>query len=404
MQSKDIVVIGGGMVGLSAALALANLGLSVTVVDGEWGDQALSKAPQLRVSAISLSSQHFLQHLEVWQNIAAQRLCAYTHMKVWEQDSFASISFDHHSVQQPHLGHIIENQLIRQQLWQQAEQHASINLIAPAKIAKLVMGQSEVFVELNSGAMLTTKLVVGADGANSFVRQQQSMPQTFWDYGHRAIVATIKTVEAHQNTARQVFTPAGPLAFLPLWQDDLCSIVWSQTSERAEHLMAMEDTDFNRTLTTTFDNQLGMCELQSQRVSFPLKMSYSRQWVKDRTVLIGDAAHTIHPLAGQGANLGFMDAAALAQVIDEGLKAGKDIADIAQLRQYERWRKSEAIKMIAVMEGFKRLFSGSHPVKKLIRDIGLSAADNLPFAKPQLIRQALGLEGELPKSAKLITR
>lgn len=400
IQQQQIVVVGGGMVGLSAALALADCGLQVAVIDNETGDKPLAEQPELRVSAINLASSQFLSALGAWQKLPISRLTPYQKMQVWEQDSFARIGFDHAMVNQPQLGHIIENQAIRSALWQQAQAHAKVQLIAPAKIAKLVPGNSEIFIELDNGKMLTAELLVGADGANSFVRQQMQMPLTFWDYGHQAIVATIKTQQPHQHCARQAFTPTGPLAFLPLWDDNLCSIVWSQTPERVQELMAMDDIAFNQALTVAFDNQLGLCEVQSKRVSFPLKMQYCRQWLKNNVVLVGDAAHSIHPLAGQGVNLGFMDAAALAQQVTANLQADKPFNHLSGLRGYERWRKSEATKMIAAMEGFKRLFAGANPLKKLIRDIGLTAADKLPLVKEKLIAQAIGLEGDLPELAK----
>lgn len=399
MQHFDVIVAGGGMVGLSAALAIANANLSVAVIDATVGDQAVTAEPELRVSAINLATQRFLTRLDIWQAIAEQRLHPYQSMQVWDQDSFAKIEFDNQQIAQPVLGHIVENQLIRQQLWQKAQQTDNLELLAPKTIVKLAQGQSECFLQLSDDSMLTANLVVGADGANSWIRQQAGLPLTFWDYGQTAIVATVKTQEPHLNCARQVFTKHGPLAFLPLWQDNLCSIVWSQSSDQADDLLGLDETDFCQQLTVAFDNRLGMCELVSERQSYPLKMRYARQWVKDRILLLGDAAHTIHPLAGQGANLGFMDAAALAQTLVALHTHNQDIGLAANLRQFERWRKTEAGKMIAAMEGFKRLFEGNHPVKKLIRGLGLSATSQVLPVKQKIMRHAAGLEGELPKLA-----
>ena len=400
MQTYDVAIVGGGMIGLSAALAMAQNGLSVAIIEAEAGDRALGPEPELRVSAINLASQQFLKNLGVWSEIESERLLPYQDMQVWEQDSFAEIAFDHQQILQPQLGFIIENQLIRRCLWAKAQADEHIDLKVPCKIQKLAHGHSETFVHLDDDSMLTAKLVVGADGANSWVRKQAGLPITFWDYGHQAIVATIQTQEPHGNCARQVFTPAGPLAFLPLWQDNLCSIVWSQTSDQAQHLLALDKTAFSRELTVAFDNRLGPCELVSERQSYPLKMRYARKWVKDRVALIGDAAHSIHPLAGQGANLGFMDAAALAQTLSELKQQNLDIGEAANLRHFERWRKAEAVKMIAAMEGFKRLFAGDNPVKKLIRGLGLAGTNQLLPAKQLIMRQATGLEGELPKLAQ----
>lgn len=405
MQNLDVVIVGGGIVGLTLALALKDSPLSIAIIDkemgdSETGDRELSIQPENRVSAISLASENIFTNLGVWADIQTRRMQSYRQMQVWEQDSFASIEFNCKEVNQPQLGHIIENQSIRKALWQAAQQQANLSIIAPARISKLMLGQQEAFISLDNEQMLTARLVVGADGSNSWVRQQAALPTTFWDYDHHAIVATIATELAHQCTARQVFSPSGPLAFLPLADAKQCSIVWSQQVSQAEGLMALDDSDFAKALTASFDARLGRCKLLTPRQVYPLKMRYARQWVKDRVALIGDAAHSIHPLAGQGANLGLLDAAALAQSLSQLAVEGEDIGAAANLRQFERWRKAEASKMIAAMEGFKRLFAGNNPLKKFIRDTGLLMVDKLPMVKQQCIQQAMGLQGELPPLAQ----
>lgn len=400
MQSYDVVIVGGGMVGLTLALALKDSSMSVAVIDAQTGDRPLTEQPELRVSAISRASETIFKQLGVWSSIVSGRHQAYTRMMVWDKDSFAEINFSAQQVDQQHLGHIIENQQICRSLWQQVEHADNIELLAPKRINKLVFGQQESFISLDDDSMLTASLVVGADGANSYVRQQAAMPLTFWDYDHLAIVATIKTELPHLLTARQVFTPSGPLAFLPLEDPNTCSIVWSQQAEQAQALLELNDKDFGHALTAAFDARLGICEVVSERQSFPLRMRYARQWIKDRVALVGDAAHTIHPLAGQGANLGLLDAAALAEHILNLVDEEKDIGLAKNLRAYERWRKTEAVKMIASMEGFKRLFAGNNPLQKLLRGAGLSAVDKLPLVKQTIIQQAMGLDGELPDLAK----
>ncbi|MFT4994878.1 MAG: 2-octaprenylphenol hydroxylase [Paraglaciecola sp.] len=400
MQSYDVVIVGGGMVGLVLALALKDSGLSVAVIDAEYGDKPLGEQPALRVSALSLASENILRRLGVWDDIDRQRRLAYEHMSVWDKDSFGKIQFSHTDVHQAQLGHIIENQSLRGSLWRKAASLTHIELIAPKRITKLVFGQQESFITLDDESMLSARLVVGADGANSYVRQQAGLPLTFWDYDHRAIVATIKTALPHQNTARQIFTPTGPLAFLPLWDEHLCSIVWSQDEPEAQRLLALSPDEFNKALSASFDSCLGLCELVSERQSYPLKMRYARNWVCDRVALVGDAAHTIHPLAGQGANLGLLDAAALAEQLSVLAEQGKDIGLHRNLRPYERWRKTEAVKMIATMEGFKRIFAGDNALKKLLRDTALSTVNKLPKAKQTIIQQAMGLGGELPRLAR----
>lgn len=403
MQNIDVAIVGAGIVGLTAALALKDSGLSVLVIDGNVADDKVTEQPELRVSAINLASQKIFGRLGVWEHVVSQRLQDYQHMYVWEKDSFAHIGFSNQDIQQTHLGSIVENQVLRLALLKQIQTADNIELAIPHKIQNLVFGQTESFITLDNGQMMTAKLVVGADGANSYVRKVANLPFTFWDYDHIAIVATVKTALNHDAVARQVFTPDGPLAFLPLYQSNLCSIVWSQQNQQnqqAERLLALSDDDFSRALQVTLDGKLGKCELVSRRLSYPLKMRYCRNWLKSRVMVIGDAAHTIHPLAGQGANLGIGDAAALAQTLIQLHNSGKDIGEAKNLKGLERWRKSEAMKMIASMEGFKRLFAGANPVKKLVRDLGLVVADKSGPLKREMIKMAAGLDGELPDLAK----
>lgn len=400
MQNIDVAIVGAGIVGLTAALALKNSGLSVVVIDASVADEKVTEQPELRVSAINLASQKIFARLGVWELVISQRLQDYQQMSVWEKDSFAHIGFSNQDIQQTHLGSIVENQVLRLALLKQILSADNIELLIPHKIQNLVFGQTESFITLDNGQMMTAKLVVGADGANSYVRKVANLPFTFWDYDHIAIVATVKTELAHEAVARQVFTPDGPLAFLPLYQSNLCSIVWSQQNQQAENLLALSDKDFSNALQVTLDGKLGKCELVSKRVSYPLKMRYCRNWLKSRVLVIGDAAHTIHPLAGQGANLGIGDAAALAQTLIQLHDSGKDIGEAKNLKGLERWRKSEAMKMIASMEGFKRLFAGANPVKKLVRDLGLVVADKSGPLKREMIKMAAGLDGELPDLAK----
>tara|TARA_R110002167_G_scaffold3385_3_gene16540 strand:+ start:99 stop:1313 length:1215 start_codon:yes stop_codon:yes gene_type:complete len=401
MRAFDIIVVGGGIVGLTQALALKNSGLSVAVVESHVSQGMPSDDPELRVSALTLATENIFHNLGVWQHLDPNRLCSYVDMQVWDQDSFGKITFSADQVEKHQLGHIVENQAIRHSLWIQAQNSSHIELLAPSKIKQLVFGQQECFITLDDTSQLTARLVIGADGANSVVKKQANLAQTFWDYDQHAIVATVKTAMPHKNTARQIFTPTGPLAFLPLWDAHHCSIVWSQDEPKAATLLKLSNTEFDKALTVAFDGTLGLCELVSDRQSYPLKMRYTRQWVGNRVAIIGDAAHTIHPLAGQGANLGILDAAALAEQIIKLVEQNKDFGLAKNLRPFERWRKTEAVKMVAAMEGFKRLFAGDQAVKKLIRDTGLSLANHSSFTKQKIIQHAMGLEGELPELAKL---
>ncbi|HHQ4759351.1 TPA: FAD-dependent 2-octaprenylphenol hydroxylase [Aeromonas hydrophila] len=400
MQNVDVVIVGGGMVGLGLAAALKGSALKVAVVEGQLPASELDEAPDNRVSALSLASQRILQQVGAWRGIEARRLQPYGQMEVWEQDSFGRIAFDAASLRQPELGHIVENRVIQLALLEAILDGDNIQLLSPARASSLQSGEAGSLLLLEDGRALSAKLVVAADGAHSWVRRQADIPLTSWDYGHHALVATVRCAEPHEAVARQIFTPEGPLAFLPLWQPDLCSIVWSVPAARAEALCQCDEEQFNRQLTTAFDGRLGVCKVEGARSAIPLTARYARDFARERLVLVGDAAHTIHPLAGQGVNLGLLDAAALAEQILRNQAAGKDIGRLANLRGYERWRKSEAASMLAAMEGLKRLFAGANPLKKLVRGAGLCAFDLLTPLKQSVIRAAMGLEGELPALAK----
>lgn len=397
MQSVDVAIVGGGMVGLAVACGLQGSGLRVAVLE-QYVPQPLAAdaAPQLRVSAINAASEKLLTRLGVWSDIVARRACCYHGMEVWDKDSFGRIEFDDQSMGYSHLGHIVENSEIHYALWQKAQRSPDITLLAPAEIQQVAWGENEAFLTLKEGAMLTARLVIGADGANSWLRNKADIPLTFWDYRHHALVATIRTQEAHGAVARQAFHGEGILAFLPLSDPHLCSIVWSLSPQEAERMQQGSVDEFNQALNIAFDNRLGLCSVESERQTFPLTGRYARQFAAHRLALVGDAAHTIHPLAGQGVNLGFMDAAELIDELKRLQRQGKDIGQYLYLRRYERSRKHSAAMMLAGMQGFRELFAGENPAKKLLRDIGLKLADTLPGVKPQLIRQAMGLN-DLPE-------
>ncbi|MDE9613490.1 FAD-dependent 2-octaprenylphenol hydroxylase [Citrobacter portucalensis] len=397
MQSVDVAIVGGGMVGLAVACGLQGSGLRVAVLEQHVPQSLAADAPpQLRVSAINAASEKLLTRLGVWSDIVARRACCYHGMEVWDKDSFGRIAFDDQSMGYSHLGHIVENSEIHYALWQKAQRSPDITLMAPAELQQVAWGENEAFLSLKDGAMLTARLVVGADGANSWLRNKADIPLTFWDYRHHALVATIRTQEAHGAVARQAFHGEGILAFLPLSDPHLCSIVWSLSPQEAERMQQASVEEFNQALNIAFDNRLGLCSLESERQAFPLTGRYARQFAAHRLALVGDAAHTIHPLAGQGVNLGFMDAAELIDELKRLQRQGKDIGQYLYLRRYERSRKHSAALMLAGMQGFRELFAGENPAKKLLRDIGLKLADTLPGVKPQLIRQAMGLN-DLPE-------
>lgn len=395
MKSVDLVIIGGGMVGLALAALLRNTDCRIKIIEKSPPPDIEDNAFANRVSAVNAAGEAMLRRVGALQQIPVERISAYDQMFVWEKDSFANIHFDNRDpvIRQlglPHLGLILENRRIQAALWHQVSRQANAEIIAAAP-QTVGIGENGAFLTLDNGEMLSAKLVVGADGANSWLRNHTDIPLNSRDYEHTALVCNVQVAESHERTARQIFAPDGILAFLPLPDEHLCSIVWSLPPEKARILLTCDEKSFNQALTVAFDNRLGLVELRSERATYPLTARYARDFAQNRLALIGDAAHTIHPLAGLGVNLGFADAVCLAQTIERHSAAGNDIGEYRHLRRFERTRKAEAVKLLATMEGLKQLFHGDHPIKKLVRGLGLSAANQLPLLKKQLIAQATGI-------------
>ena len=401
MQSYDLVIIGGGMVGLTLAAALDKQPIKIAVIERSEYKSNSSDQPDLRVSAINLASQNILKNVGAWPAIVQQRLQAFKQMRVWERDSFGELNFAAAAIGQDELGHIVENKVVQFALFAQVKNQENVSLYCPNYCEQILFGEQGSWLTLNNGKHLNAKLVVACDGANSWLRKQANIPVTFSDYGHSALVATVQTELKHSACARQVFSPEGPLAFLPLWQDKLCSIVWSMPPEKATQLASCSVDEFNKALTIAFDHQLGLCSLQSERQVLPLRMRYARSFAKQGLALCGDAAHTIHPLAGLGVNLGLQDAAALSQSIINSIEASENIGSLSQLRSYERWRKAQAVIMISTMQSIKTLFGQSNCVFKQVRTVGLLITDKMFPVKQLLIKKAMGLMGELPELARL---
>ncbi len=398
MEEVDILIVGAGSAGLTLALLLATAPhsqhLKTMIVD-----QATASALDYkRVSALNLASKRLFDDLGVWPHIAAKP--SYQQMHVFEADSFASIEFSAAKADLPALGFIVANEALRQALLQRVADHPQISVRLGHGVAQIDATPRHNLVSLDNQQRILARLVVGADGANSRVRELLKMPMTFWDYDHHALVAVINTEKPHDQTARQVFLPTGPLALLPLADPHQCSIVWSTAPNLAAELATCDIEQFNQQLTAAGQSVLGLCELTSTRSVYPLKMRYMNQWVQHNVVLVADAAHTIHPLAGQGMNLGLMDVAALAELIDEQMGKQQDWLATALLKRYERWRKAQAQQMIATMEAFKRGFMAQHPAFKLIRAVGMKLTDRLPVLKHSILASALGNQGDLPKRAQ----
>jgi 2-octaprenylphenol hydroxylase len=396
----DIVVIGGGMVGAALACAAAQRGLDIAVIDGQPPQRVWPEGQvDLRVSALSRASQRILERIGAWPRIAELGASPYREMVVWDALGGAEIRFDSAELGEPDLGHIVENRVTRLALWEQLEAADNVALLCPASVEMLSIDEAAGIIRLSDGQTLRTRLVVGADGRESMVRQTLDIAVSAHDYDQRAIVANVEVGHWHRETAWQRFLPTGPLAFLPL-ADGRCSIVWSAEERRADDLLGLDDAAFLAELEQAFQQRLGPILSTGPRAAFPLRRQHAAEYVRPRAALIGDAAHTVHPLAGQGVNLGFLDAAALIDALDHALSRKRDIGTLATLRRYERARRGDNAAMLTAMDLFKRVFSNRIPPLVAGRNLGLAAANHIAPVKHLFMRQALGLGDDLPSLAR----
>lgn len=401
----DVLIVGAGMVGSALALALRHSGLEIILLDGgplsvKPFDQAAPFEP--RVSALSAASQRILERLGAWDGIASRRVSAYSDMQVWDGSGTGQIHFSAASVHAQVLGHIVENRVVQDGLLERLHD-SDIGLLPNARLEQLRRSGDQWLLTLADGRKLRTPLVVAADGAHSAVRKLAGCQTREWDYLHHAIVTSVRCSSAHQATAWQRFTDDGPLAFLPLSRDgkqDWCSIVWSTTPEQAERIMALGAQAFLEALERAFEGRLGRVLEADPRLCVPLRQRHAKRYVDEGLALIGDAAHTIHPLAGQGVNLGLLDAAVLAEVLGNASARGERLADVKVLSRYERRRMPHNLALMAAMEGFERLFQDDRLPLRWLRNTGLKLVEQLPDAKAVFVRQALGLSGDLPELAK----
>ncbi|QLF93274.1 2-octaprenyl-3-methyl-6-methoxy-1,4-benzoquinol hydroxylase [Pseudomonas sp. ABC1] len=405
-MKADLIVVGAGMVGTTLALALEDSGLRILLVDG-GPLQPSGLTPQApfepRVSALSAASQRILARLGAWESIVARRVSPYTDMRVWDGSGTGAVHFSATAVHAEVLGHIVENSLVQDGLLEAVRRRGEIELLGDARVERLQRSGLDWQLSLADGRVLEAPLVVAADGANSVLRRLAGFATREWDYLHHAIVTSVRCRDEHQATAWQRFTDEGPLAFLPLRRGDdrhWCSIVWSVTEARARHLMALDDTAFRATLGRDFEQRLGEVLEADPRLCIPLRQRHAVRYVQQGLALIGDAAHTIHPLAGQGVNLGLLDAAVLAEVLQAAQARGEPLDSEQVLSRYERRRMPHNLAMMAAMEGFERLFQADPLPLRWLRNAGLKGVDSLDHAKALFVRQALGLSGDLPVLAQ----
>lgn len=397
----DLIIVGGGIVGAALACALGETGLRIAVLEGAPPERLRPAAElDLRVSAINRAGQRLFAAVGAWPGITAWRVSPFREMRVWDAAGAGQIHFDSADLGEPLLGWIIENRVMQYALLERARQWPTLEVRCPvALVAAQALTTGGWQVRLSDGQEITTRLLVGADGAQSRVRQLAGIAISGWEYGQTAVVAHVRTAEPHQATAWQRFLPSGPLAFLPL-ADGRCSIVWSVTPPQAEALLALDAAAFAQALGEAFAFRLGPILETGPRAALPLRRQHAHAYACPGLALIGDAAHVVHPLAGQGVNLGLLDAAALAEVVTEAAAAGAEIGALRVLRRYERWRKGENLLMLGAMDSFKRLFGPAPLPLRLARNLGLSFTDAVGPLKNRIARRAMGLDGDLPRLAQ----
>lgn len=386
-DSVDVVIIGGGIVGLTLASLLAQQrSLRLALIEASPPPTILAE-PSPLVSALNHASEALLQQTGVWSSLLPEA-SSYRRMQVWQAIGAGELTISSAALHLPYLGHILNNQMLHQALWQQVQQHANIQLLASKRLQAIYRDETHARVTLENGRVITAKLLIAADGKHSWIRRQLSIPLTFYDYGQQALVATIKTQLPHQQTAYQLFHEDSIVALLPLVDPYHCSLIWTLPTWRAHQLQTVPSESFSQQLAAACDRRLGDCQLVSTRPIFPLRAQYARQFAGQRVLLLGDAAHTIHPLAGQGLNLGLADVALLMEEWQQIQRAGFDIGVYAHWRRFERQRKYEAAKLLAVTHGVQRLFTGNQPLTRWLRGFGLQTIDRCTWLKNFLVHQA----------------
>jgi 2-polyprenylphenol 6-hydroxylase len=401
----DVVIVGAGVSGAAlAALLVARrvcaAGRVALIADRSPPAHALDADWDLRVFAMSRASERLLRACGVWQALPPQRRFAYERMCVWDAEGSpggaGSLQFDAAQLAEPNLGHIVDGAVLQWQCWLAARSSGAF--IVEGAVDAIDVTDAAVSVGLADGRELSAQLLIAADGTQSRCRELLHIDSAGHAYHQDALVAHVRTTRSHQNTAWQRFLPTGPVAFLPL-DDGRSSIVWSATRVRADELRALDSAGFSAALTQASGEALGECAVTTPLASFPLKLQYALDYARPRAVLIGDAAHVVHPLAGQGLNLGLLDCAALVQVLSESGGAA-NFGDYAVLRRYERWRRSENLVTAGALDGLERLFSNADPVSTGLRTAGLNLVSKLPMLKQGFARRALGLAGDVPDFLK----
>ncbi|CRL12545.1 2-octaprenyl-6-methoxyphenol hydroxylase [Phaeobacter italicus] len=399
-NTSDILIVGGGLNGPALALALAQTGHTVTLIDALPRDARAREDFDGRSYALALASQKLIDQIGVWDAVAGQ---AQPMLEIKVTDGRAGqgpspffMHFDHAEIEEGPMGYMIEDRYLRRALRDAMEAEPAITLVDEQTVIAQDADATGVTVTLASGDSLRGRLLVGADGRRSGTAERAGIKRTGWDYGQTALVCAIEHDRPHNGIAHQFFMPPGPLAILPL-PGNRSSIVWSERSDRAAAIQSLDEESYLSILRPRFGDFMGDIRLAGDRFTYPLNLTLANAFVAERLALVGDAAHGVHPIAGQGLNAGLRDVGALAEVLTEARRRGEDIASSPVLDRYQQWRRFDTASLAAATDAFNRLFSNDNPLLRLGRDIGMGVVGAIPGLRQSFIREAAGLTGDLPR-------
>lgn len=396
----DILIVGGGLNGPALALALASGGITSVVLDAQPGAAHDDAEFDGRSYALALASVRMLDALGLWEKIEdnAQPILAIkaSDGRAGEGPAPFFLHFDHTEIEEGPMGHMVEDRYLRCALLDAVRANALIRYMPDAQVSQQELVENGIVATLEDGRTLLGRLLVGADGRQSGVAQRAGIKRTGWEYGQTALVCAIGHERPHGGTAHQFFMPAGPLAILPL-PGNRSSIVWSETHARAAEINALDDAAYLEVLRPRFGDFLGQIQLAGKRYTYPLNLTIANAFVTDRVALVGDAAHGVHPIAGQGLNLGLRDVGALVEILVSAKRRGEDFARLDVLERYQTWRRFDTAALAVATDVFNRVFSNDNPFLRVVRDLGMGAVQAVPGLRRAFIREAAGLTGDVPR-------
>lgn len=397
VEKFEVVIVGGGIVGATTACILAESGVKVALLDSRKPAREWDKnSTDLRVSALTKASENIFRNLDVWEEIIKRGAGAYQDMRVWDGQGDGELHFDCADTQYPTLGHIVENRITVAVLWNKLEKLPSVSCITGSKVSEMQLSEHGRRLTLENGLIIESPLIIAADGRDSALRNMAGIDTTGWEYRQDGLVATIDTENSHQHTAWQRFLPEGPLAFLPLHTGQ-CSIVWTLTTNTAKHYLELDEDEFLNKLEQASNGILGKMLKTSERAAFPLRFQYANRYTAENFALVGDAAHAMHPLAGQGANSGLLDAAAIAELIIDANQQQRPLGSHKLLRRYERWRKGDNLLMMSSMDILNKTYAVSASPFVKLRSTGMNWINHSTMLKNNFNNHAMGLRSDLPK-------